>query len=334
MFIKNIKNFIVKNTLMFVMLVLTQLIAVNAILMAYGIYSDSKYSVNSVKNVLYSMDINSSGSEYNDSVKIIKEIFPDIVQDVSDELDDIVVWTVGTFDEPIPIEKFKENNLSIKTDDEYKYKTNVVSMFTIKDGKYKYDDSTKRYMSKITEEEWYSEESANSGEPVCVVSNDFAGICGSEVSINGISYKIEVEAAKGEGFSDQIAVPLQAMADDLEFSALMITFKKPLLKSKYDELAEKFEDALGDRVVIEDYCSASLDEIETYRTLMAIAVSMSVIASFIVCLIYRYILELRIRATGIYLVCGSTRLSAALVYIKEMVVILGGVGNSRYNNVS
>ncbi len=323
MSLKNIKLFLKKHTLLFIMLVLTQVIAICAILFSYGIYSDSKYNEKSLNNKLYCLDIVSSGNENADALKITKEIFPDILLDLEDDLRRVEIWTRGTFDKAISVEDIGNEGMAIDFDyDGYKYKTNVVSMFTIENGEYKYDSITKKLMGKITDGKWYSEEAANRGELVCVVSGEFADVFDSEVSINGVVYQIEAKAHPGEGFNDQIAVPLQAMSDEMELKAIFITFYKPLVKSKYDDLVEKLEDALGEKVIINDYCSASLDEAETYRTMMLIAVIMALIASFVVCLIYRNILERRIHATGVYLICGSTRLTAALVYIKEMTVIL------------
>lgn len=319
MFQKNIKILLKKHTLLFIMLILTQVIAVCAILFSYGIYSDSRYSYNSSNDVLYDIDIYTADKE-NDSIKIVKEIFPEVLQDFEEDLRSVEIWTEGTFDTPVHKDELTAGIKDLS--DDYIYTTNLVSYFTIENGKYKHCPDTKRLMAESTEGEWISEEELNSDEHVCVLGNNYINAFDSEVTINGVEYRIKIKAGIRGGFDNQIAVPLQAMPDSVNLSLVFITFNKPIVKSRYDELVERFEDALGTDIIVDDFCSASLDEVETYRTMMVIAIIMALIASFIVCLIYRNILERRIHATGIYLICGSTRLSAALVYIKEMALIL------------
>lgn len=319
MFLKNIKILLKKHTLLFIMLLLTQMIAVCAILFSYGIYSDSKYSYKSDRDILYYINFKSADKE-NDSIKIVKEIFPEVLQDFEEDLRAVEIWTEGKFDTPVHKDKLTTEIKGMS--DDYIYTTNIVSLFVIEDGKYKYSTDVKRIMAESTEGEWLSEEELNGNEQVCVLGYYYTDAFDSEVSLNGISYEIKAAAGEGGYFYDQIAVPLQAMPDSVNLDTIFITFNSPIVKSRYDELVERFRDALGNDILVEDFCSASLDEAETYRTMMVIAVIMALIASFIVCLIYRNVLERRIHATGVYLVCGSTRLSAALVYIKEMAVIL------------
>ena len=325
MILKNIKNLITKNTLLFLLLIVTQLIAVSSILFAYGTYADNNYRLQSLDEKFYYMEVMSLKDTEGKSVvnmKMLKDAFPEILEGFEDELVYVDLWGKATLDEPIPVEQAKECGLCDMTDKrEFINEATVVAIFTVKNGKYAFDETSLSFKNTGSTG-WYTEEEFNNGNKVCVPSYEYSKINDSRWSLNGTLYEAVGCGKVGSYFNFQILIPLESMADDMLFSRMMIQFETPILHSEYEEIKARFEEACEYKVEFSDFCSASLDEIETMKTMMMVSVLMALVASFIICLIYRNILEKRVYTTGIYRICGCTGFKAALIYISEIFILL------------
>lgn len=326
MIFKNIKILVTKSTLLFILLIITQLIAVSSILFAYGSYADNQYRLQDLTCPLYCMDVIALKDDDGKSLVTmdsVKAAFPESLVGYEDDLVYVDLWGKASLDEPISVEEAKK--YGIPTDNyegEFVDDVTVVAMFTVIDGKYAFDKNSTVFMNGYSTG-WYTKEQLSNGNPVCVPSYEYCQINDSEWSLNGTSYKVAGCGIPGMGgFVLQIQIPLESMADDMLFSSMMIQFKTPILHSEYEALKSTLEEALDYRVKFSDFCSVSLDEIQTMKTMMMVSVLMALVASFIICLIYRNILEKRVYTTGIYQICGCTRLRAAMIYIVEIFILL------------
>ena len=257
-------------------------------------------------------------------MKNVKKAFPDILKKHEDNLVSVTVYSEADLDEPIFKEELEEYGILLGGDDKI-VNVDVASLFTIKNGDYMFDKTTFVFMNAYSEG-WYSEENLGDGSPVCVPSHEYCFLNDKNWSLNGIEYEVvgtgnTVEEGYGP-FVNVFIIPLESVSDSSRLENIIIEFKEPIVRSEFETLKELFEEALDYKVEFNDFCSISLDEVQTMKTMILVSILMALVASFIICLIYRNILEKRVYTTGIYQICGCTRLRAAMIYIVEIFILL------------
>lgn len=313
MAVKNINLFIKNNTLLFVFLCITQIISVTIILFAYGVYLNNQYTLNTDLSRQSSFNVKFPEEQYMEKEcgQKVKDAFPELLMNYEAILDSC--WI--------------ESNLIVDTEQ-------VVfnSVFGISEGKFTYYDGYENLLSAI-EGRWFSDEELNSGENVCIVSRELWETYGDTIVINDLEYSVVSMGRKDEeihtSYGSMAALsglincmPAESIPDDGVVVSIDINFTRPITRSEYENLTEIFQQTFGYGVLkFSDFYVVSADENATAKTMMTISIFLSILSSYCICMIYKFVLDKRLKMTAIYQICGSTPWKAAKIYLKELFLI-------------
>ncbi len=319
MILKNLMNFIRQNKTLFILITVTQIMSVVIILFSYGVYRNNKYKL---------AEGESEADYYNFWSKedISKVKFSDVKTELlklAEKYDGIIENVMISGWSQIDDINIEERAMV------YQYgRIWVGSSFEFSKGGLKtgnrYDEVLKKNDGR-----YFTDEEINNGAQVCLVADCLYEIEPNCWVIDGIEYEVighehsEENAHNGRWYVGAI-LPYYSIPDEMRVSYISLSLTRPLLKSEHEELTNDFRMFIPEsEVEFPEYTGIDVDEKATMKTMMLAAVFMSLISAFSVCVIYRYILTKRIKTTAIYRICGCTIIKSAMIYISEMVFVLG-----------
>ncbi len=326
MIIRNFLNFVKNNRLLFVLLAITQVIAVVIILFSFGIYRNNRYKLAEGESRDKSL-IFSPKENVDIEISRVRDKIVEVSKKYSSLIDSTYIPTKVNLTEYSP-EDFENMSLVYSG-------TNIAlarSEFKVVNGEILFRDVyTDNILLTIDEDgRGFTEDELTNGARVCLVPYEAYEMQKDKFEINGISYEIIGHEKKPLGLyatsSREFNIPLMSLPDDAKLSVLCFNLKRPLLRSEYEAIRAEFIPMIlsENEVDISGFYSIEIDEKATIKTMMVAAVFMSLISAFSVCIIYRYMLAKRVKTTAIYRICGCTRLKSSLIYIGEMVMVLAG----------
>ncbi len=324
MILKNFLNFVKNNRLLFVLLVMTQVIAVVIILFSFGIYKTNKYKLaedeSKGKNLEFSFG--------NGAVIEVSRIRDKIVE-VSKKYENLIEGTYVNSN--ISLTGYSPEDFKSMGFVESGTNTAVArSEFGVVNGRLSFSKAYNETVLPGLDDEGrgFTEAELADGSKVCLAPRQAYDMQGQQWEINGISYEVVGHEAKSSGRYDNswraFEIPVMSLPGDAELNLVSFNLKRPLLRSEYEAIKAEFIPQIisENEVDVSGFYSMEIDEKSTMATMVAMSVFMSLISAFSVCLIYRYMLTKRVKTTAIYRICGGTRLRSSLVYVGEVLLIL------------
>lgn len=333
---KNIFAEIKKNPVQIVLLVVSQILAIIAILLSFGVFYNNEYTMKEGEfldtsfGVYFETEVRENLNEIAKSdVKIseIQNYLPDILKAYSDISEGSILYSeslVGDSFNGIPSEYLRDRE----------YLT-WLSTIDYKDGKPTFsmiDDNSKTGVNN-----YFSLDEIQSGEKVCIVNSYLNDCSNGFFNMGTDKYKIiGTESSAVSSMNTDGMVPFFAMDDEMVPTDFYINFSRPITGIEYNDLVEKFTSAFGNKVSFSEKKVISIDEKATFVSSMIMAIFVALISAYCVSLIVSFILKRRMSMTAIYRICGASTLKAWSLYCSELVVILfitGAIGYFAYMNI-
>lgn len=102
---------------------------------------------------------------------------------------------------------------------------------------------------------------------------------------------------------------------------VLIEFNTDLSRSQYDDIVNAVMMNMSDNAKIPDMDISPATELFYYRTILIVSVFISVLASLNFAVLYRFILQKRIKALTIFRICGCTKGKAVRMYLCECMLV-------------
>lgn len=143
------------------------------------------------------------------------------------------------------------------------------------------------------------------------------------ININGENFKI-IDAVVSLDFmacpitSFYNDTPLRVRNDTYSFE---INFKTDISRSQYDDIVNAVAVNMGDKAEVPEMDISPTTELFYYRTILIISVLISILASINFAVLYRYVLQKRIKTLTIFRICGCTKRKIIFIYLLECMII-------------
>ena len=320
MFIKNIRIFVLKNRLVFSIIVLCIICSSLMIYISAGLiyhYQKKSFFGDSSKQ---SVTINFNETACLDN-PITKGELVDFFEseNIFDDLEGFYCET-----------------------NEYDNEGNIIYKLTFyaqyKNGKFDFNEKTEQdFINDMVLKEgvFFTEEQYSNGEYVAVVADVNAFENAAEVNVLGKSYSIigKLNPFQGYYLINDVYIPFTSLDENqpLEWG-LFFEYNKTLNRTDVKQLITHAQSCFGDRITFDDYNKYyDFDMSKYYIFLCFSCVLICLLAGFNFILLYRYILSTRINEYRIFRICGATRLKLAIEFANEVlalsfpVLIIGAV---------
>ncbi len=295
--IGNIKQFILKNSKLFIMFVCVQLVAVSVIFFSYGVANHYNTKIGEVEgtSLKYYMQISPELKEESCLTEQYYMFSDAVINILKNKIRGMM--TVG-----------KCGNITYN------------AMMDIKDGKFVNSDYVNNNIaSYVKEGEVISDEEQENGAKVVLVGSkidagDYLDIMGEQYRVKGIMYfKV---------YEKEIFLPYNSIPKDARCSYVTIYLTKPINETEYNKIKTAMKMYLGELYEIDEFDGVN-NEINNrvYRSVIIVTGLLMIVCAANYCIIYRYILERRRRAFAVMRICGCTRGRAMCMYMIEMMII-------------
>ena len=138
------------------------------------------------------------------------------------------------------------------------------------------------------------------------------------IEVNGEKFKI-IDTPFNNGF---LEAPITAFNDNTPIiNNFEIRFKTDVSRSQYDDIVNAVAINMGDNAQVPEMDISPASELFYYRTILMISVLISILAALNFAVLYRFILEKRIKTLTIFRICGCTKLRMIFTYLLECVII-------------
>ncbi len=141
------------------------------------------------------------------------------------------------------------------------------------------------------------------------------------IEINGENYNI-VNESYNQGILDS---PITAFYDNTFIMGgsfcLEITFKTDISRTQYDDIVNAVAINMGDNAEVPEMDISPTTELFYYRTVLMISVLISVLAAINFAVLYRFVLQKRIKTLTIFRICGCTKKRIIFIYLCECMII-------------
>lgn len=138
------------------------------------------------------------------------------------------------------------------------------------------------------------------------------------IEVNGEKFKI-IDTPFNNGF---LEAPITAFNDNIPIiNNFEIRFKTDVSRSQYDDIVNAVAINMGDNAEVPEMDISPASELFYYRTILMISVLISILAALNFAVLYRFILEKRIKTLTIFRICGCTKLRMIFTYLLECVII-------------
>lgn len=143
------------------------------------------------------------------------------------------------------------------------------------------------------------------------------------INVNGEEFKIVNEnLSELDGL---MIAPITSFYNDTPLcgrnQSVEINFKTDISRSQYDEIVNAVAENMGDNAEVPEMDITPVSELFYYRTILMISVLISILAALNFAVLYRFVLDKRIKMLTIFRICGCTKLRMIFTYLLECVII-------------
>ena len=298
-----------------ILIVLNIIISAFVICFSYGIYQNYNVVINEGESSQRQLYIYPTSNKSLAESSITTKMVIDTVKSLSDE----TLKNVEGFscDAIIPTSAME---MSI-----------FVFSFAYDDGKFHglegifTDEQYNSYENIVAINPMLRDENADVGISVVGIGSWDANCIGNAVSmeINDEKFVIVDEISKYDFMSCPITAfydntPIRVQKDGWGFE---ITFKTDISRTQYDDIVNAVALNMGDNAEVPEMDISPTTELFYYRTVLMISVLISILAAINFAVLYRFVLQKRIKTLTIFRRCGCTKKRIIFIYLCECMII-------------
>ena len=172
-----------------------------------------------------------------------------------------------------------------------------------------------------------TEDAKNNGITVIDIGDWSANCIGNadSINVNGEDFKIVNESLSA--MDGLMIAPITAFYNDTPLRvrdnswSVEINFKTDISRSQYDEIVNAVSENMGNNAKVPDMDISPVTELFYYRTILMISVLISILAALNFAVLYRFVLQKRIKTLTIFRICGCTKLRMIFTYLLECMII-------------
>lgn len=208
--------------------------------------------------------------------------------------------------------------------------------FSVKNGRVSVADIGEQLKKQkyIVEGDWFTASQVENGDRVCIAfdpnttyvyqdEKSQAYAKQFEPTSNG-KYVIDGQEYTCIGYQDRVItplVPITSLEDDIVITQIGIFMDKVINREQYEVIQSVFEEQFGSAVCIAPLAIPELDATEFYTTLTICCILMVVLSGIVLAMLYEYILLKRRKQLTIFRLCGLTVSNVRKMYIIECMLI-------------
>lgn len=138
------------------------------------------------------------------------------------------------------------------------------------------------------------------------------------IEINGVKFAI-IDNPFSFGV---LNAPITAFYDNIYLTRnLTLTFKTDISRTQYDDIVNAVAINMGDNAEVPEMDISPTTELFYYRTVLMISVLISILAAINFAVLYRFVLQKRIKTLTIFRICGCTKKRIIFIYLCECMII-------------
>lgn len=325
--LKNLKNFITKETAIFIIVIICQVSSILLSLFSYGVFQNYKAETNQINIDNVAMEDEDDWIVFNYELDISAEnpVEYKVVYDFCNAAGNLLGDKIANlfFESGCVTMSLAYENGTYKPMEEY-YKNSSMN-------------------GRWAEGEWFSDEQINNREKVCVITEamkedytqrekDFDYDNVPLAKKEGDDYYITLgsEEYKVIGFFDEghptiVFVPWGVLSDDYSITCVPeFSFNRQLTQKEYNSLVAIYENYFPDRIIstapeLELY---DPEEVYYYKTNMAISLFIAIVSSINFALLFNYIFDRRRHTLAVLRLTGCTANRARRMYLSEVMLIM------------
>jgi hypothetical protein len=291
--IKNIWKFIKEGNLIFLILTISQLIAVIIICFVYGIFTN--YQVEKEELNIQAKELNVYFSDsHRGTIVELRECMPKILTQVEERLD--YFFIAGRQEgEMVMVHNGYDN------------------------GNFFFPESLKDNLS-IKEGRMFSEEDIKNGENVIIGLN--VGNVGELYKFGNQEYEvIGIPVKPYETDMKEIEISYLACPEQVEIAQIVWNFKELPTQTDYLTIKDAMTEVFGDRVSLDEFEVKDVEAIITINSVMTYSVIVSIVIALDTCLLYGYLLYRRKKQTAVYALAGAKKHTILIMNLFEIMLV-------------
>lgn len=284
---KNIKNSMFELKKVYVLMLISQFVAVICIFFSYGIYGSYSAKLQELNIDSYNI------GAYFENTKVIsvKECLPQILNELEQKLD---YMFVGGYCDGIPISMHFEYHDTL-----YDISETIQNRTGVETGRY--------ILSKDMIE----------GKNVVYTHRGEIDEVGNIISINGEEFEvIGVDELTPGNFS----IPFTATNENISVVTVMFNFRELPNQTEYLIIKNAFEEKFGNDVVMDEFDIRDEEELISIKSIIVISIAIGIISALNTCLMYGYIIGERRKQMAIYGIIGASK--GLRLAINELEIIM------------
>ncbi len=285
----NIKNSIKEYKGVYVLLIVSQLLAVIMLFMAYGIFCSYNASKQEYDESCYEL---SAFFSENVMMGEFKECYTEILEQVEPRLNYFFLFAKSEDYEIVTYNEY-HNGRFTNSDKIYKYKR-------LKEGRL------------VTDQEINDRKNYVHGMNV--------GSVGDIIEIEEKMFQV-VGVEEDEWLGTTIHMAITCYPDGVVLKNFVLEFEKlPTLKD-YEVFKRVLENEFGEKVTIQEYKVKNEEQLIAINSIIVLSVAVGVIAALDTALLYGYIMKKRKRQMAIFAICGAKRLYRIIINEIEIFIV-------------
>lgn len=285
--IKNIKNSILEFRKVYVLMLISQFVAVICIFFSYGIYGNY-----SAKMQELNIDSYSIGTSFEDTkVASIKECLPQLLNEFDYKLDYVFV---GGFWNDTPVSMHFEYHNGM-----YDVSKTVQDNTRLESGRV---ISTEDMIYGLNVVYTHRGEMDEVGDTICISNVDFEVIGVDELAPGNLS------------------IPFTASNNDIKVFTVMFNFKELPTQNDYLMIKHTFEEKFGEKALVDEFEIRDEEELISIKSIIIISIAIGIISALNTCLIYSYIIKKRRKQMAVYGIIGASK--GLRLAINELEIII------------
>ena len=341
--LKNLKQFAIKNRLVFVLFIFCQIVSILILLLSYGVYMNykenydqeflstaglygdgyigeegKKFEKNEFEYMLFVVDLNN----YHDPLTHadVEPFYTELTDYFDKKLDYMMLQF---FTQPMTIEEYTKNTNS---------PVSTVLFIAKHDGEYTFEKTT-RYADEnsygtLSSGRWFTDSELQKGESVCIV--DLKGIERDTLkpatireengekymTLCGIEYKVIGTMERGTS----IIIPFTSAPKDMYlWDNFLVKFTEPLTVEEHNKYVSLIKKYFGDMVDDDtlEVATVNIDKQYFYNTNIWLSVIIALAAAVNLAVLYRYVLMTRRKTLAIFRLVGAKKNKIRRIYIAE-----------------
>lgn len=291
--LRNIYNSFKGYRRIYIILIISQLVSVILLMLAYGVFGSFNLSQQE-----YTINQRSLYAQFNkhQTTEQIKPTLMKMLEEFDGRMNYFVIF--GTKDE--------ESGMQLSVYDEYE------------NGQFSYS----KYISKnipLINGRYPTKYEYNSGAKLVVTTDKYK--IGSTIEVLGTEYEIIGNVVSNGANDNRVYVSFNALPSEYKFQWINIVFKSFPTVEDYVFFRLEFESVFGNEVWVEDFEPIDNEEIISMKTMMIICVIIGSISALDTALLYKYIMDKRKKQMAIMGIVGAKRVHRIFINEGEIFVV-------------